>query len=62
MERKCRLYDEKECTECGECSRCDLEPKKICNNCMRCVKHTTADYAAIEIDDIIESETEDDER
>ena len=41
---KCILYD-RECIECGEC-RCDLDPDKICDNCMQCVR-PDADYNGI---------------
>lgn len=34
--KQCVLYD-RECIECGECDRCDLDPNKICDNCMKCV-------------------------
>ena len=34
--RQCVLYD-RECIGCGECDRCDLDPNKICDNCMKCV-------------------------
>ena len=34
--KKCVLYD-RDCIECGECDRCDLDPNKICDNCMKCV-------------------------
>ena len=33
MVRECVLYD-RECIGCGECDRCDLDPEKICDNCM----------------------------
>ncbi len=33
--RQCILYD-RVCQDCGEC-RCDLDPEKICDNCMQCV-------------------------
>lgn len=37
MEKKqCVLY-ERACIDCGECEHCDLDPDKICDNCMRCV-------------------------
>ena len=55
MEKWCMLVDGKLCDECGECQKCDLDPDKICDNCMKCV-NTGADYSAIEIDEIIESE------
>ena len=34
--KKCVLYD-RDCIDCGECDRCDLDPNKICDNCMKCV-------------------------
>lgn len=55
MEKMCQLVDGKICDNCGECQRCDLDPDKICDNCMKCV-NTGADYSAIEIDEILESE------
>jgi len=50
--KKCVLYD-RACIECGECNMCDLEPGKICNNCMRCVD-TGADYNEVIIKDIVD--------
>ncbi|MBQ4075284.1 MAG: hypothetical protein IJD39_08790 [Clostridia bacterium] len=47
---KCVLYD-RFCIECGECDRCDLDPSKICDNCMQCVKGND-DYRGILIDEI----------
>lgn len=47
---KCVLYD-RMCIECGECDRCDLDPSKICDNCMKCVMGDS-DFLAIEIDEI----------
>ena len=58
MEKWCVLVDGKRCDECGECLKCDLDPEKICDNCMKCV-NTGADYSAIRIDEIIESEDAD---
>ena len=58
MEKWCELVDGKLCNECGECQKCDLDPEKICDNCMKCV-NTGADYSAIEIGEIIESESAD---
>ena len=52
MEKVCVLNENKLCDDCGECNVCDLDPNKICDNCMKCLK-TGADYAAIEIDEII---------
>ena len=54
---KCVLY-ERDCIDCGECDRCDLDPDKICDNCMKCI-HSGAAYNAIEIDEIIVDEDED---
>lgn len=42
MAKQCVLYD-RECIDCGECQRCDLDPDKICDNCMKCVMGD-ADY------------------
>ena len=62
MERKLFLIDdEKFCDECGECTRCDLDPNKLCDNCMKCIE-SGADYNAIEIDEIIESDDYPDEQ
>ena len=34
--KPCILYeDREECIECGDC-RCELDPDKICDNCMQC--------------------------
>jgi hypothetical protein len=50
MNRSCVLYD-RECIGCGECDRCDLDPDKICDNCMKCVQGD-ADFKGIVIDSI----------
>ena len=50
LHKMCVLED-RECTGCGECDRCDLNPDKICDNCMQCVLNG-AEYAGIEIDGI----------
>lgn len=47
----CVLYD-RECIGCGECDRCDLNPEKICDNCMKCV-NGDAEYRGITIDRIM---------
>lgn len=51
MKKECLLYD-RECIDCGECDRCDLDPEKICDNCMKCVNGDDA-YRSIKIDAII---------
>ena len=48
--KKCVLYD-RDCIECGECDRCDLDPNKICDNCMKCV-NGDSDYRSILIDEV----------
>lgn len=48
--RACVLYD-RECIGCGECDRCDLDPEKICDNCMRCVQ-SDSDFKSVLIDGI----------
>ena len=47
--KMCVLDETEECTECGECERCDLNPSKICDNCMKCVNSEGAEYRGIEI-------------
>lgn len=37
-ERACVLNPDKRCTGCGACDRCDLDPSKICDNCMKCLE------------------------
>ena len=49
--RPCVLYD-RECIGCGECDRCDLDPEKICDNCMKCV-NCDAEYRGVTIDRIM---------
>lgn len=49
--KRCILY-ERECVDCGECERCDLDPDKICDNCMKCVRGN-ADYRGIKVDGIV---------
>lgn len=44
---RCVLY-ERECINCGECDRCDLDPTKRCDNCMRCV-NGDLEYRAVVI-------------
>lgn len=55
MEKYCVLEDGKLCDNCGQCNMCDLDPNKVCDNCMKCL-NTGADYAAIEIDEVFETE------
>ena len=55
--RMCVLYD-REFIGCGECDRCDLDPNKICDNCMKCVNGDN-EYRAIMVDSIELEEPED---
>ena len=50
MVHACVLYDG-ECIGCGECDRCDMDPDKICDNCMKCVQGD-AEFRGIMIDGI----------
>ena len=52
--KDCVLYD-RVCVECGECDICDLNPEKVCDNCMECVK-SESDYRAIRIDGVLTPE------
>ena len=52
--KDCVLYDRR-CIECGECDLCDLDPQKICDNCMACVKGDK-EYRAIRIDGVLSTE------
>ena len=54
FKKECVLMD-RECIDCGECDRCDLDPNKICDNCCACIDKDV-DYNSIEIDEIIEDE------
>ena len=47
--KQCVLYEDRICTDCGECLRCDLDPAKICDNCMKCVNSDGAEYRGIRI-------------
>jgi len=54
---KCILY-ERECIDCGECDMCELDPKKRCDNCMKCV-NDGAEYRAVIVDEIIHPDKND---
>lgn len=54
MDKMCVLYD-RACIDCGECDRCDLDPDKICDNCMKCINGDDQ-YRSIQIDAIITKE------
>ena len=48
---KCELY-ERDCIECGECDRCDLDKNKICDSCGKCIE-PTKNFEIIKINKII---------
>ncbi len=48
---KCELYD-RDCIECGECDRCDLDKNKICDSCGKCIE-PTKNFEIIKITKII---------
>ncbi len=47
--KKCILYDNKICDNCGECNMCDLDPKKVCDSCGICLDMDD-DYNTLDID------------
>ena len=57
--KKCLLYDNKMCDNCGECNMCDLDPKKVCDSCGACLDMDD-DYNTLDIDLVME-ETDDPE-
>jgi len=56
MAKKCEIYD-RECINCGECDRCDLNPKKICDSCGKCIE-INQNYKIIKITKIIDKNSE----
>lgn len=36
--KKCILYENRVCNDCGECLVCDLDPNKLCDNCGKCIE------------------------
>ncbi|MBQ3485719.1 MAG: hypothetical protein IJA77_09525 [Clostridia bacterium] len=50
-QKLCLLVDDKICNGCGECDRCDLDPEKLCDNCMKCMGDAV-DFRAIAISGI----------
>jgi hypothetical protein len=47
----CLLDSEKECNDCRECDRCDLDAGKLCDNCCSCLGE--ADYRGIEVTEVL---------
>lgn len=59
MAKLCILELNKECNNCGECNKCDLNPNKKCNNCGRCLELEGYDTKAINIEQIFEEDDND---
>lgn len=55
MEKECVLYDRK-CINCGECDMCDLDPKKVCDNCGKCIE-SGDDYNIMDVDLTVEDDS-----
>jgi len=55
--KKCILYDNKICDDCGECNMCDLDPKKVCDSCGICLDMDD-DYNTLDIDLVMEDNDE----
>ncbi len=55
MEKECVLYD-RQCINCGECDICDLDPKKICDNCGKCID-SGDDYNIMDVDLTVQDES-----
>ena len=48
----CILYEDRPvCIHCGDC-RCELEPDKVCDNCMRCLQEGS-DFRSVLIDGVM---------
>lgn len=56
MAKECVLYD-RECIDCGECDRCDLDPDKICDNCGKCIE-TDQEFISMPIQAVYPDKTE----
>ncbi|MCD3244609.1 hypothetical protein G8S21_01440 [Clostridium botulinum C] len=59
MAKLCILEVNKECNDCGECNKCDLNPNKKCNNCGKCLEKEGYDTKAINIEQIFEEDDDD---
>ncbi|KGM95378.1 hypothetical protein Z968_09235 [Clostridium novyi A str. 4552] len=59
MAKLCILEANKECNNCGECNKCDLNPNKKCNNCGKCLELEGYDTKAINIEQIFEEDDND---
>lgn len=61
--KKCILYDDRICNDCGECLLCDLDPKKLCDNCGKCIEGDGGEFISMLVrnEDADEHEDDDDE-
>ncbi|WP_223366431.1 MULTISPECIES: hypothetical protein [Clostridium] len=59
LAKLCILEVNKECNDCGECNKCDLNPNKKCNNCGKCLEKEGYDTKAINIEQIFEEDDDD---
>ncbi len=59
--KACVLYEQKTCSECGECQRCDLNPEKVCDNCCKCLDADTLEeeYLEIPVADVVMEDADD---
>lgn len=56
MDDNCELY-ERICINCGECEICDLNSKKRCNNCGKCIDDVE-EYRTVNLEEFIETHFE----
>jgi hypothetical protein len=54
MKKTCIFEENILCSNCGECTRCDLNENKKCNNCGKCLELEGFDARAINIEEILD--------
>lgn len=54
MIKACIFDTKKQCNDCGECNKCDINPSKTCNSCGKCLDIEGYDAKAIGIEEIVE--------
>lgn len=59
--KKCILYDDRICNDCGECLLCDLDPKKLCDNCGKCIEGDGGEFISMLVRNKDSDEHEDDD-
>lgn len=52
----CVLYEGRICNDCKDCHFCDLDPDKLCDNCMECLEEPDCEFASIYIDAIVDED------